>query len=78
MRSRSGAAERTRRQAEPAASDVIWFDPTALEASATRTDAGDDAVVSRAFLADVWAAIREPGRIRLLPPGQAPTPMVTA
>lgn len=56
----------------------IRFDPAALEAAATRTDAGPDAVVSRAFIRDVWLAVRNPGCIRLLGTGEAATPMVIA
>ena len=56
----------------------IIFDPAALEAAALRQDAGPDAVVSRAFLADVLEAVREPARIRLLGAGEAPTPIVVA
>lgn len=56
----------------------IIFDPAAIEAAATRKDAGPDAVVSRAFLADVAAAVKDPSRIHLLGALEAPTPMVVA
>ena len=78
MQTSNRNADRTRRHAEVTRDDVIRFDAAALQAAATRTDRGPDAIVSRAFLRDVLMAVTEPGRIRIVHPGQAPTPLASA
>lgn len=78
MTQASSPTDQQRARPEAGKDEVIIFDPAALEAAATRTDAGPDAVVSRAFIHDVLRAVCNPGSIRLLRAGEAPTPLVIA